>query len=231
MDAGHASFQGRFFCSVEEGPGGRTAQQWLQEQQAAAEAEAAPEEPPPQQTVREEAETLLEQPGPSSSQIRFLPTRCTLYRRRVALEKDVLVLLNQKEESKPGDPCQICGHARTLEEGHAYFKGQFFCAMEEGPGGRTARQWLEQQRGPEDVGRIPRTTAWNLQKKWERELADEGRPEGKKRKPHKLRICKLCGQPQQKDYGHSQYDGEHVCAVYAGKTVELWLAQKRTVIE
>src|SRR4029434_3264104 len=40
----------------------------------------------------------------------------------------------------------------------------------------------------------------------------------KERKPNKPRICQLCGQQQQKDYGHSQF---------GGITVELWLAEKR----
>ena len=61
----------------------------------------------------------------------------------------------------------------------------------------------------------------------ERESGEEDRPNKKQRKPHKLRTCKLCGQPQQKDFGHSQSQGEHFCALYSGKSVQLWLAEKR----
>ena len=118
------------------------------------------------------------------------------------------------------------GVPATCVGGHTYFKGQFFCAPQGGPEGQTAEQWLLEKRGP-DAGNIPRTPAWSLNKRWERESGEEDRPNKKQRKPHKLRTCKLCGQTQQKDFGHSQSQGEHFCALYSGKSVELWLAEKR----
>ncbi|CAL8332725.1 unnamed protein product [Merluccius merluccius] len=153
------------------------------------------------------------------------PTRCTVHRRRVRAAEDRKVLEGSrgKPAPTPGDPCDICGQARTLDGGHAYHRGVFFCAVEEGPGGRTALDWISQRLGPDGLGEIPRTTAWNQQSR----LGRRQKPGGKARKPHKLRICQLCGQPKQKDFGHSQYRGEHYCALYGGKTVELWLCEKR----
>ena len=170
--------------------------------------------------------------SPSCSSVSRPPTDCrvTMYRRRKADERDREALRRHQAEggsqSKPGGPCDICGGARTLQDGHAYFKGQFFCALQGGPEGQTAEQWLLEQRGP-DMGMITRTTAWNLKKRWERESGEENRSNKKQRKPHKIRTCKLCGQPQQKDFGHSQSQGEHFCALYSGKSVQLWLAEKR----
>ncbi|KAK0132912.1 hypothetical protein N1851_031720 [Merluccius polli] len=149
------------------------------------------------------------------------PTRCTLHRRRVRAAQDVKVLEASRgmPAPTPGDPCDICGQARTLDGGHAYHGGVFFCAVEEGPGGRTPQDWLRQRLGPDALGAIPRTTAWNQRSR----LGRRQKPGGKARKPHKLRICQLCGQPKQRDFGHSQHRGEHYCALHGGKTVELWL--------
>ncbi|CAL8354833.1 unnamed protein product [Merluccius merluccius] len=156
------------------------------------------------------------------------PSRCTVHRRRVRAAQDRKVLESSRGEPQhtPGDPCDICGQARTLDGGHAYHKGVFFCAAEEGPGGRTSREWTSQRLGPDGLGEIPRTTAWNMKRRQD----GPQKTGGKVRKPHKLRICHLCGQAKLKDFGHSQYRGEHFCALYTGKTVELWLSEKRLTV-
>ena len=79
------------------------------------------------------------------------------------------------------------------------------------------QRFRRRQRFPEPQ---PRTgSRWRELRRWEG---------GKKeRKPNKPRICQLCGQPRQNDYGHSQFGGEHFCALHSGITVELWLAEKR----
>ncbi|CAJ1048611.1 unnamed protein product [Xyrichtys novacula] len=157
------------------------------------------------------------------------PTRCTIYRRRLRAQRDRKVLAERAAAVgtvvQPGEPCRACGMPRVLESGHAYYRGQFFCEVEQGPG-KTCAQWVEEQR-PREVP-LPRTTAWRMRKGME----EEGPPGGKKpRKLHKLRVCQRCGQPVQADFGHSQYvaggSREAFCAMYEGKTVEVWLAERR----
>ncbi|CAJ1048592.1 prophage side tail fiber protein homolog StfR-like [Xyrichtys novacula] len=50
-------------------------------------------------------------------------------------------------------------------------------------------------------------------------------------KQHKLWVCQICGQPAQADFGHSQYmagsSREVFYAMFEGKTVEVWLAERR----
>ena len=64
---------------------------------------------------------------PSCSSFSRPPTDCrvTVYRRRKADERDREALRRQQAEggsqSKPGGPCHMCGGARTLQDGHAYF--------------------------------------------------------------------------------------------------------------
>ncbi len=95
--------------------------------------------------------------------------------------------------------------------------------MEKGLGGRTAGQWLEEQ-GSEE-GDMPRTTMWRLKRQ---ALGPAPAPVNK---TGKVRVCQLCGQPAQKQYGHSQLDTprgrEFFCALYEGKSLQLWLAEQR----
>ncbi|KAJ7985053.1 hypothetical protein DPEC_G00361150 [Dallia pectoralis] len=40
--------------------------------------------------------------------------------------------------------------------------------------------------------------------------------------------CGICGNPKRKEFGHSQYKGEHFCeAAGGGKTAQQWLDEKR----
>ncbi|XP_055362010.1 AF4/FMR2 family member lilli-like [Betta splendens] len=119
--------------------------------------------------------------------------------------------------------CRNCGLPRTLSKGHAFYKGHFYCTHTAGPGAKSANEWLKEQEEKE-APKIPRTTAFTMRKKWENEHSFK--PPENRRKPNKLRICQLCGLPKHKDYGHSQHQSEHFCAFYAGKSVELWLAER-----
>ncbi|CAL8324354.1 unnamed protein product [Merluccius merluccius] len=139
----------------------------------------------------------------------------------------VLEAQKGRPQCKPGDPCPICGRPRTLDTGHAFYKGSFYCDLEEGPGALTAREWLEAQQDPKDAGKLPRTTAWNIKQRWERTERRVGGSSSPGRKPHKLRICQRCLQPARKDFGHSRLEGTSFCALHAGKRVELWLAEAR----
>ncbi|XP_042560714.1 uncharacterized protein LOC122130096 isoform X2 [Clupea harengus] len=144
---GHASFKGQFFCALEVGPGGRTAEQWL-----------------------------LEQRGPDldSASSLYMNSTCDHCGRDQTLQYGhefkcqffchledgpggrtaYQWLLEQRDPDLDSDSslnvsltCDICGRAQTFRYGHASFKGQFFCHLEDGPGGRTAYQWLLGQRG------------------------------------------------------------------------------------
>ncbi|KAK0132914.1 hypothetical protein N1851_031722 [Merluccius polli] len=189
---GHSRYKSETFCSRAEGKG-RTVEEWMAEMKGQPAATAA-----------------------TTAAGTSRPTRCTLHRRRVRAAQDVKVLEASRgmPAPTPGDPCDICGQARTLDGGHAYHGGVFFCAVEEGPGGRTPQDWLRQRLGPDALGAIPRTTAWKQRSR----LGRRQKPGGKARKPHKLHICQLCGQPKQRDFGHSQHRGEHYCALHGGKT-------------
>lgn len=215
LETGHASFQGYSFCYAEAGPAGPTAQQWLEAQQP-------PETAPEPAAAEPAAEPVVGTSKPTSKPNK--PTCYIIYRREMKALQDKKVLQGSmgKPQHNPGDPCYICCQARTVDGRYAYIKGQFFCTVEEGPGGRTVQQWTREQLCPGDI-QLPRTSAWNLKQRWER----PNKPGGKVRKAHKLRICQLYGQPRQKDYGHSQHGREHFCALYEGKTVELWLAERR----
>ncbi len=107
--------------------------------------------------------------------------------------------------------------------GHAFYNVIVFCDMEEGPGGRTAGQWLQEQSS--QARNIPRTTMW-----WLKRLA-QGLAPAPVRKPYTLRVCQKCGQPAQKQFGHSQLNRprgkEFFCALYEGKSLQLWLAKRR----
>ncbi|KAF4114295.1 hypothetical protein G5714_004518 [Onychostoma macrolepis] len=56
----------------------------------------------------------------------------------------------------------------------------------------------------------------------------QGLPQKRPKKCKPL-TCSLCQQPKTKDYGHSQYGGKFFCSSYEGKTVELWLAEQRSI--
>ena len=131
----------------------------------------------------------------------------TLYRRRKAEERDREALhLEQAEggsQNRPGEPASSAAEPEPSRVDTLFSGG----------------------RGPEvpPPPKVPRTTAWNrLKVERIKEMGGE-----KERKPNKPRICQLCGQPRQNDYGHSQFGGEHFCALHSGITVELWLAEKR----
>jgi len=75
---------------------------------------------------------------------------------------------------------------------------------------------------------IPRTTLWRRK----REQDAAGQLEGNtKFKERKLRKCQKCGQHTLKRYGHSQHKGPQgkdiFCVLFEGKSVELWLAERR----
>ena len=152
-------------------------------------------------------------PGPSSAAAG--PTRCTLWRRKKQQEKDRAVL-SQPDPlgwGKAGDPCDECGLARTALNGHALYKGQFYCKdgdMDK----RGPKKWLE-ERGAFARDDRPRTTAWR-KKKAGAAGADDS--------PRKAFTCQLCGQPKTLDYGHC---GRSFCAMYSYKSVERWQAEQR----
>ncbi|XP_044220648.1 uncharacterized protein LOC122991086 [Thunnus albacares] len=76
----------------------------------------------------------------------------------------------------------------------------------------------------------PRSTAWQ-RKVWEelqRQAQEEGALLNRSRKDFQHFLCKCCGQPKTKEYGHSHYRGEHFCSWAEGRSVEEWLAEKRS---
>ena len=189
----------------------------------AAAAPPPPPPPPPPSSKKKKKKKKKEK--------KWTPSRVTRCRMRSREKKDAEVLKAHKgkPQCQPGDPCPICGGPRTLDTGHALYKGTTYCEVEDGPGAPTAREWLDTQQAPEDVGKIPRTTAWNLQQRFRAaESQVAGSSSAPTRKTHKLRICQRCLQPAQKDFGHSRFKGTNFCALYAGKSVELWLAEERS---
>ncbi|KAM9839434.1 uncharacterized protein ACBR49_016466 [Aulostomus maculatus] len=174
-------------------------------------------------------------PSSSSSSAR-LPTRVTLQRRKKKEAKDRELLAQTDQAMAPGNPCNVCGQPQHLDSDHAFYRGRFFCPMED-KGKRTSEQWLRQQ-WESNSPSVPRTTSWRIRKRVGEEQ-EEGRqvPARKTHKPHKIHICQLCGLPMTKDYGHSLFSGltsggggkttERFCAMSQGLHPDLWLARKR----
>ncbi|XP_043076711.1 uncharacterized protein si:ch73-112l6.1 [Puntigrus tetrazona] len=71
--------------------------------------------------------------------------------------------------------------------------------------------------------KVPRTTAWR-RRKAEEEAAQRGLP---LKRPCEQYVCKKCGKPKTKEFGHSQFRGVHFCAKASGKTVEQWMEEMR----
>ncbi|XP_042562125.1 uncharacterized protein LOC122131430 [Clupea harengus] len=147
LQSGHASFKGQFFCHLEDGPGGRTAYQWLLEQR------------------------YLDQDSDSSLNVSSTCDICgrpqTFWYGHASFKGQFFCaledgpggrtayhwLLDQRGQDLDSasslymnSTCDHCGRDQTLQYGHE-FKCQFFCHLEVGPGGRTAEQWLLEQRG------------------------------------------------------------------------------------
>ncbi|XP_036439120.1 uncharacterized protein LOC118816696 [Colossoma macropomum] len=160
-------------------------------------------------------------------------TRCTVYRRKKTVEEDNRILEEagtvHHQQAPAGLPCNLCGQPKRLEFGHATYKGTSFCSN---TSGQSAHDWLTEQRrkaGENKGRRIPKSTAWNMKRRRQKEQeAEELGISLKERKRPGYQICQLCGQPRQKAYGHSRYKGVPFCSAYEGKSVELWLAEQRT---
>ncbi|XP_001345268.3 uncharacterized protein si:ch73-112l6.1 [Danio rerio] len=73
--------------------------------------------------------------------------------------------------------------------------------------------------------KVPRTTAWR-RRKAEEEAAQRGLP---LKRLFEQYLCKKCGNPKTKEFGHSQFRGVHFCARTSGKTVEQWMEEMRSV--
>ncbi|XP_047195265.1 myc-associated zinc finger protein [Hippoglossus stenolepis] len=75
---------------------------------------------------------------------------------------------------------------------------------------------------------VPRSTAWQrkVREEEQRRAKEMGIPM-KSRKPFEHYLCKRCGQPKTREYGHSRYRREHFCSRAEGCSVEDWLAEKR----
>ncbi|XP_059397974.1 uncharacterized protein LOC132130305 [Carassius carassius] len=165
----------------------------------------------------------------SAAALKRVP-RATAWRRKKRAEEDKKALKQQKGIARRADPkgypCRLCGQPKRLEFGHSFFRGKSFCAT---AAGRTVSQWLSEQRrvaAADNYDNVPRTTAWRKKKK-EEEIA-QGLPQKRPKKCKPL-TCSLCQQPKTKDYGHSHYGGKSFCSSYEGKTVELWLAEQRSL--
>ncbi|CAL8357830.1 unnamed protein product [Gadus morhua 'NCC'] len=81
----------------------------------------------------------------------------------------------------PPPPSKRKRKHRTLDTGHALYKSSVYCESEAGPGGLTAREWLISQQAPEDAGKVPRTTLWNIARRKEGQVGGSSSPG---RKPH-----------------------------------------------
>ncbi|KAG9278285.1 hypothetical protein AMEX_G6129 [Astyanax mexicanus] len=159
-------------------------------------------------------------------------TRATVWRRKRSLEEDKKVLQKIRyvyTQKPPGFLCHLCGQPRRMEFGHVTYKGKSFCST---ASGQSAPDWLAEQKWVDGSCRgrnVPRTTAWNTQKRRQREQeAEEFGVRLKDRKRPGFHICNLCGQPRQKDFGHSRYKGVPFCSLYEGISVEEWLAKQRS---
>ncbi|CAB1441185.1 unnamed protein product [Pleuronectes platessa] len=75
---------------------------------------------------------------------------------------------------------------------------------------------------------VPKTTAWQrkVREEQERRRAAMGLPT-KSWKKREHFICKRCGQPKTREYGHSRYRSQHFCSRAEGRSVEDWLEEKR----
>nr|XP_061797805.1 uncharacterized protein LOC133589111 isoform X1 [Nerophis lumbriciformis] len=75
------------------------------------------------------------------------------------------------------------------------------------------------------TAKIPRSTAWYRKKK---ALSLGGIIDIDDLKRTETFKCKLCGQPKNKEHGHSRYRNETFCARSQGRSAEEWLAEKRS---
>ncbi|CAB1440975.1 unnamed protein product [Pleuronectes platessa] len=238
-ECGHSRYRAQHFCSCAEG---RSVKDWLEEKRAEEVAQrqqvsdsmprTAPDTLPTTLTKSEldssyNPSSSSSSPEPSTSaKAGNPPTRCTVYRRRMRSEKDRKILSGVSAKlEQPLDACDTCGLSRRLDTGHAYYRGDFFCSGNEGPGGKSPQEWLESRGGVP----IPHTTLWRMKKAVEWPKEEEGQK--KPRKQHKVRTCQSCGHSPLKDYGHSQLNllrGKvSYCAMQDGISVDLWQARQR----
>ncbi|XP_049323370.1 uncharacterized protein LOC111197186 [Astyanax mexicanus] len=70
------------------------------------------------------------------------------------------------------------------------------------------------------VERVPATTAWYRKK-------TEDTQRRKYERSSEANLCSKCGQPKQKEFGHSRFGSETFCAANSSLTVDQWLAQMR----
>ncbi|XP_059897007.1 uncharacterized protein LOC132449402 [Gadus macrocephalus] len=163
---------------------------------------AAPPPPPPSKRKRKHRGT---------------PHRVTLCRFKSRLRQDTRVLEEQKgkPQCQPGDPCPTCAQPRTLDTGHALYKSSAYCESEAASPLVSGSSANRPRRTP---GRCPGPPCGTS-------------PAGRRSRsaaPLPLDAnCQRCLQPAQKDFGHSRFDGESFCSLYAGKGVDLWLAERR----
>ncbi|KAG9278290.1 hypothetical protein AMEX_G6135, partial [Astyanax mexicanus] len=103
-------------------------------------------------------------------------TRATVWRRKRSLEEDKKVLQKIRyvyTQKPPGILCHLCGQPRRMEFGHVTYKGKSFCST---ASGQSAPDWLAEQKWVDGSCRgrnVPRTTAWNTQKRRQREQEAE----------------------------------------------------------
>ncbi|XP_019729958.1 uncharacterized protein LOC109518520 [Hippocampus comes] len=167
------------------------------------------------------------EPRPGGSGDAPGPARCTVHRRKTRALRDQQ-LLDANEQytwgSKPGEDCVLCGQPRTLAGGHAFYKGSYFCQMNE-HSSVSVTAWLQQQSSamPQQP---PCTTAWRQRK--------GGTSEQQQEAARKIRTCGKCGLPQQAVYGHSSFMTKvpnrsllTFCTLHEGKPLALWLAEMR----
>ncbi|KAJ8245173.1 hypothetical protein GJAV_G00274360, partial [Gymnothorax javanicus] len=76
---------------------------------------------------------------------------------------------------------------------------------------------------------VPRSTAWQrkVQEEQQRSAQEMGALFKAPRRPFQHFLCKRCGQPKTKEFGHSRYRGEHFCSLVEGRSAEDWLAEKK----
>ncbi|KAA8577839.1 hypothetical protein FQN60_018617, partial [Etheostoma spectabile] len=204
---GHTKFGGKVYCQIGEGPRAKTSLEWRRQQRQAATVDVA--------------------------SIKGMPHRVTLCRWRKQVKQDKRILEEEKgkPQSQPGDPCAICGRPRTLDAGHAFYKGQFYCELEWGPEAPTAKVWLAGQRTPQDAGKVPRTTQWNLKKRMGRQAvrqAQEGNSPGSsspgpsRRKHTSRKLCFSSSSSSPASPSSQAPQAAHLPAVPPAGTKRLW---------
>ncbi|XP_026051984.1 uncharacterized protein LOC113038622 isoform X1 [Carassius auratus] len=148
-------------------------------------------------------------------------TLCQWYNARKQRQEQ-LVLHQCTDNMKPSEPLFPVQHnvPETFRRGHV---GDVIKVVIGGPEPFRTDPGQRAAAARPPSPKVPRTTAWR-RRKAEEEAAQRGLP---LKRPCEQYVCKKCGKPKTKEFGHSQFRGVHFCAKASGKTVEQWMEEMR----